>query len=233
MQRKTYRAKTTKPAVVEIPAGVITAITASSRAPGRFDLVIDAQPVARLSIQGLEKLALRVGRTVNDGLAAAIAEEATVSRAYDRAMMMLAARGRASGELRRLMVRKGEAPTVVSAVIDRLFAAGFLDDDAFARQFTRAKAAGGGASRRRIEQELIRKGIDRAAAVAAIAETFIEEHVDEVATIDRVAEKKLRTLAKVDDLTRRRRLYGFLARRGFDVDAINGAIGRLTGPASG
>ena len=69
--------------------------------------------------------------------------------------------------------------------------------------------------------------VNRSAAVAAISETFAEEHIDEGATIERVAEKKLRTLAKVDDLTRRRRLYGFLARRGFDMDAINDVVARL------
>lgn len=230
VKAKAHRARNPTPSLIEVPLGVIRAITGSPRVAGRFDILIDGNPVARLSIEGIEKLGLRVGRAVDEGLAAAIAEEATVSRAYDRAMMMLAARGRASGELRRLLVKKGESVPVVSAVIERLLATGFLDDDAFARQYTRAKAASGAASRRRIEQELLRRGIDRTAAVTAIAETFAEEHVDEAATIERVAEKKLRTLASVDDLTRRRRLYGFLARRGFDVDAINRVVARLASP---
>ena len=152
MQRKTSRARSATPAPIEVPTGTITAIVASARAAGRFDVLIDANPIARLSIQGIEKLALRVGRPVDERLAAAMSDEATISRAYDRAMMMLAARARASGELRRLLVKKGEAPAVVTEVVDRLFAAGFLDDDAFARQFIRAKAASGAASRRRIER---------------------------------------------------------------------------------
>jgi regulatory protein len=205
---------------------VITAITASARAAGRFDLLVDQQPVARLGIQGLERLKLRIGLPVDLRLAAAIAEEAMVSRAYDRAMMMLAARGRASGELKRLLVRKGEDAKVVDVVIERLTAAGFLDDDAFARQFTRSKTTGG-ISRRRIEQELSRKGVDRSVAADAVAETFVEEDVDESAAIERAAEKKLRTLGKVDEPTRRRRLYSYLARRGFDVDAINTVVARL------
>lgn len=222
MNGKTHRA----PAPIEVPTGTLTAITASPRAAGRFDVLVDQQPVARLSIQGIERLKLRVGLGVDPRLAAAIAEEATVSRAYDRAMMMLAARGRASGELKRLMVRKGEDPRVVATVVERLTAAGFLDDNAFARQFTRSKTTSG-ISRRRIEQELGRKGVDRSVAADAVAETFAEEQVDESAAIERAAEKKLRTLGRVDEPTRRRRLYSYLARRGFDVDAINGLMGRL------
>jgi regulatory protein len=188
---------------------------------------VGGEPVARLGIQGIERLKLRVGLQVDERLAAEIADEATTSRAYDRAMMMLAARGRASGELKRLLVRKGEDPRVVAGVIERLTMAGFLDDDSFARQFARSKSTTG-TSRRRIEQELGRKGVARDVAATAVEETFAEEHVDEAQAIERAAEKKLRTLSKVDDLTRRRRLYSYLARRGFDADDINGVMGRLT-----
>lgn len=229
MQRKTYRAKPARVESVAVPAGRITAITASARAAGRFDIVIDGAPVARLGIQGIEKLGLRVGLDVDELLAAKIGEEATVARAYDRAMMMLAARGRASGELRRLLVQKGEQPPVVAEVITRLTAAGFLDDASFARQFTRWKTGGAGLSRRRIVQELTRKGVDRQTASEAVAETFADEHVDETATIEAAALKKLRTLANVDDLTRRRRLFSHLARRGYDADAIGAVITRLVG----
>lgn len=230
MKRPTDRAKVREGPVpaVEVPAGRITAITASPRAAGRFDLLVDGTPAARLSIQGIQTLGLRVGLDLDERLAAAAGAEATVSRAYDRAMAMLAARGRASGELRRLLIRKGESPDVVDEVIHRLTVAGFLDDASFARQFARWKSTGAGLSRRRIEQELGRRGIDRQVAAAAIADTFAEENVDERAAIEAVAEKKLRTLTKVDVPTRRRRLYAYLARRGYDADAISETVGRLT-----
>jgi regulatory protein len=51
--------------------------------------------------------------------------------------------------------------------------------------------------------------------------------VDEAAIIERVAEKKARSLAKLDPGLRRRRLYAFLARRGFDADDIRRAVDRF------
>ena len=224
MKPKSRRA----PAPIEVPTGVITAISGSARAAGRFDLFIDQKPVARLAIQGIERLKLRVGLAVEAPLAAAIAEEATISRAYDRAMAMLAARGRASGELKRLLVRKGEDEKVVAAVISRLTEAGFLDDDAFARQFTRSKSTSG-RSRRRIALELMRKGLDRSAAATAVEETFQEEGVDERGAIEQAALKKMRTLAKLDQPTQRRRLYSYLARRGYDADDIGAVVKRFVG----
>lgn len=139
---------------------------------------------------------------------------------YERALDMLEARARASAELRRLLIKKGEPQADVDAAIERLQAAGLLDDANFARQFTRSKVLGPGLSRRRLHQELTRRGLNRELSSDAIEAVFVEEGVDESATIERVARKKLRTLSKLDVDTQRRRLYGFLARRGYDSDDI-------------
>jgi regulatory protein len=139
---------------------------------------------------------------------------------YERALDMLEARARAVTELRRLLIRKGEPPDDVDAAIERLRVTGVLDDANFARQLTRSKALGGGQSRRRIQQELAKRGVTRDVSDDAIQEVFDEEGVDEQAAIERVARKKLRTLTGADAPTRKRRLYAFLARRGYDSDAI-------------
>jgi regulatory protein len=139
---------------------------------------------------------------------------------YERALDMLEARARAVTELRRLLIKKGEPPEDVDAAIERLRTTGLLDDANFARQLTRSKALGGGHSRRRIQQELAKRGVARDVSNEAIEEVFEEEGIDEAATIERVARKKLRTLGGVDLATQKRRLFGFLARRGYNSDAI-------------
>lgn len=139
---------------------------------------------------------------------------------YERALDMLEARSRAVAELRRLLIRKGEPEAEVDAAIERLRANGLLDDANFARQLTRSKAVGAGLSRRRIQQELSKRGVARDVTDEAIEQVFDEEGVDEEASIERVARKKLRMLANADDATRKRRLYSFLARRGYDNDDI-------------
>jgi len=137
---------------------------------------------------------------------------------YERALDMLEARSRGVTELRRLLIKKGEPELDVDAEIARLKSSGILDDVNFARQLTRSKAIGAGLSRRRIGQELTKRGVSREISQQAIESVFDEEGIDEAESIDRVARKKLRMLTKVDDATRRRRLYAFLARRGYDSD---------------
>jgi regulatory protein len=119
-----------------------------------------------------------------------------------------------------LLIRKGEPAELVDVAIERLVRAGFLDDASFARQFTRSKAVGAGLSRRRVQQELARRGVARAIADVAIAEVFDEERVDESDNLERVARKKMKSLASLDATVQRRRLYSFLARRGYDSDDI-------------
>ena len=202
------------------PSSRITAIVPNPRKPGRFAVSIDGEEVATLSIEAIERLRLASDGQIDDRLRAAIDHEAAILATYDRALNMLAARARSAAELRRLLIRKGEPASQVDVAIDRLRTIGFLDDAAFARQFTRSKAVGGGLSRRRVQQELSKRGVARDVSDDAIEEVFTEEDVDEEASIERVARKKLRTLAKLEPAVQRRRLYGFLARRGYDADDI-------------
>lgn len=146
---------------------------------------------------------------------------------YERALDMLEARARGVVELRRLLLKKGEPEADVDAAIERLKTSGLLDDTNFARQLTRSKAVGAGLSRRRIGQELAKRDVSRDISDNAIEAVFEEEGIDEAESIDRVARKKLRMLTKVDDATRRRRLYAFLARRGYDSDDITQVLQTL------
>lgn len=206
------------------PTRRLTSISPSPRKPGRFDIDIDGMSTATVSIEAIERFGLATGVAIDDRTAVAIEREVAILHAYDRALNLLAARGRSSVELRRLLVRKGEPAESVDIAIERLVSVGFLDDAAFARQFARSKGVSGGLSRRRLQQELGRRGVSRETGAEAIETVFTEEGVDEEAAIERVARKKLRSLSSLDDATKRRRLYSFLARRGYDSDDI----GRVT-----
>jgi regulatory protein len=207
---------------------VITGIVPSPRKPGRFDVLVDKRLEATVSLATVERLGLAIGRPYDDRLRADVQREAAVLSTYDRALNMLALRARASRELRRQLLRKGEPADQVDAAIERLSAAGFLDDAAFARQLARSKV-GAGMSRRRIQRELGRRGVAHDVGDAAIAEVFAEEDVDEATVVEQAARKKLRSLGSVDPETRNRRLYAFLARRGYDLDDIRRAISSVGG----
>jgi len=202
---------------------MISGIVPAARPAGRFAVLVDGREHAILSLEAIDRLGLVVGRTV-DGLEDAIALESARLQSYDRALNMLAFRARSSRELAQSLVKKGEERSHVDWAIARLQEQGLLDDAAFARAFTRSKVVGGKQSRRRVEQDLARKGVSRTVAGEAIEDVFEEEAIDQRAIVEEAARKKLRSLSGLDPAVQRRRLYAFLARRGYDLDDIRAAI---------
>ncbi len=205
---------------------IVTGIVESRRKDGRYVVEVDGAAGPTVSLEIIERLVLRVGTVIDEAGQSVLQSEAAAVRAYDRALNMLAFQARSARELRRKLVQKGEEPAFADAAIARLVERGLLDDADFARQLTRSKVLGAGASKRRVQQELFRKGVERETADRAIAEVFEDEQVDEQAIVDGAARKKARSLAKLDPETRRRRLYGFLARKGYNSDAIRRAMQR-------
>jgi regulatory protein len=205
---------------------VITALTPDPRRAGRIDVAVDGTFAATVLAEVVDRLRLHVGGAY-EPMREAVEAEAALLATWDRATGLLAARARSRVELRRLLLRRGEPAGLVDRVLERLERAGYLDDADFARQFARTRALGRGMSRRRVQQELARRGVAREVADAAIADVFRDEGADEYAAVERLARKKLPGLARLDAPTRRRRLYAFLARRGFEAEDIQRVLRAL------
>lgn len=211
----------------------ITAIDPNPRREGQCEVTVEGCAFATVSLGTIDRLKLRVGLELGPEVEASIEREAAALKTYDRALNMLAFRARSARELERQLVRKGEEPGHVAVAIERLLAVGLLNDAEYARQFARAKVTGSGFSKRRIEAELFRKGVAREVVAAAIGDVLADEEVDEAGMLESVARKKLRTLGKLDPETKRRRLYAFLARRGYPSEEIRGVMGRVLGSEEG
>jgi regulatory protein len=205
---------------------VITGIVPAHRPAGRFSVLVDGREVAVLTLEAIERLRLAVGRPM-DGLEEQVEQERMRLHAYDRALNMLAFRARSSRELAQSLQRKGEERTHVDWVLERLKEQGLLDDGAFARSFARTKVVDGKQSRRRVQQDLARKGVSRSLSDEAIDTVFEEEAVDQHAIVQEAARKKLRSLGGLEPAVQRRRLYGFLARRGYELDDIRRVLSEI------
>lgn len=217
-----------EPETAPQPGGTITGIVASPRAPGRFSVMVDGKPAHTLGLAAIERLGLAIGG-MTVGREEIIAREEALLRTYDRAVLMLAARGRAARDLERQLVRKGEPPEFARLAVERLASEGFVDDESYARSFVRSKSSGAGLARFRLKQELGRQGVERGVADEAIAEVFEEEGIDEVATATALATKRARSLRGADPQSQRRRLYSFLARRGYSPSVIAAALAEAAG----
>lgn len=202
----------------------ITALVASGRREGRYDVEVDGAVAATVGVEAVARMRLAVGRRLGEREMAALLEEGGVVAACDRALNILGFRDRSAVELRRSLMKKGIEAGRAAAAVDRLRDAGLVDDARYARALARSKALNAGASRRRLEQELARRGVPRDVADEAIAEVWVEEEVDQVAAATALARKRAPSLARLDAASRRRRMYGFLARRGYSGEEIRLAM---------
>ncbi|MFN2398442.1 MAG: regulatory protein RecX [Gemmatimonadaceae bacterium] len=211
----------------------VTGIEAHSRRSGRYDVSVDGQVAATLGAESVARLGLRVGLAADDKLVAELERESAITSTLDRALNMLAFRARSVRELRRALVRKGEPEAHVDAAIERLTVMGLLNDADFARQFARSKLTGAGYGAWRIRAELSKRGVPRPVVDRAIEEVVSDIDASEPAVADRIARKKLESMADIDPAVRRRRLYAFLARRGYSPDEIKRATATLSSSAQG
>jgi len=147
--------------------------------------------------------------------------------AYNYALNLLAARPYSSSALRRKLGQKEYSAADADDAIRRLLDNGLLNDAKYAEQFARSKMLSTGASKRRLTQDLYRKGIKGDVATTAIANVIDQDEIDPAAVIERVARKKLAQLGDLEPVILRRRLFGFLARRGYDLDEIKRVVSLL------
>ncbi len=146
---------------------------------------------------------------------------------HSYALDLLAGRAYTTHQLRRKLTQKEFDPIEVDSAIERLLASGLLDDPRYAAEYAYQKLVVGGASARRVEQDLARKGIAREVAKAATSTVVDDEQFDTLESVRRVAGKKLNSMGQLDPTVKRRRLFGFLARRGYNLDDINRIIVEL------
>lgn len=96
----------------------------------------------------------------------------------------------------------------------------YVDDESYACRYVECMKER--KSRRQIEQELYQRGISREQVEKAFEQT---QEVPEEELIASWLEKKHFVLEEAD-ITEQRRMYGFLARKGFSGESIRRALGK-------
>ena len=147
-----------------------------------------------------------------------VPEDKGLKRAKNTAYRYLTIRPRSRVEVERKLQDREFPPDIVSSVIDHLIKLGYLNDEQFARQWAASRVRSRGFGRRRLEQELRSKGVSRDTIKETLGTLFEDGSEAEVAR--READKKHRTLTRFEPAVRRRRLAGFLERKGFSSEII-------------
>lgn len=198
----------------------VTQLTALGK--GRYKVYIEDRPAFVLYRGELNRLGIREGEGITEGNLREIQEEILPLRAKKRAMNLLQKREYTTAALREKL-RDGEYPEAcVEEAVAYVESYGYVDDLRYARDFIVYNLDR--KSRMRIEQDLMRKGIQKD-SVRAVFEELEEEGTrqDEASMIRTLLDKK-KYDAKNADVQEKQRMYAFLYRKGFHADAINRAL---------
>lgn len=199
-------------------SGRITALEPQAHDPKRRSVYIDGAYVLGLHEETIILARLKVGLQVDGPRLAEALRRDEAKRAWDDALTMLAATGHTQREVERRLERRYPAE-VAQQVVDRLVGGGWLNDAEYARSYIRSHSDCG---ERKLLADLVRKGVAREVALVAVQEAL--GAVDATAQAREAAAARLQRISGVDRETARRRLSGYLLRRGYGFDVISRAL---------
>ena len=197
----------------------ITSLPPQKHDPERLSVFVDGEFRMGLAAEIAHAANLRVGDGVDEARLAELERRDRTWQAREAALRLLAVRPRSAVELARRLRMKGYGPDVAEEVIGRLRELGMVDDAVFAGMLARDRVRLRPQGSRRLANELRQKGVDEETARTAIRETMEGEATDE-RDLARRAAAKWKPRPGEESPSARRRLHGFLARRGFDGDVI-------------
>lgn len=145
-------------------------------------------------------------------------------KALNYCFLLLKFRPRSENEIYKKLKKKRFVEPVIKKVIFSLKEKGFIDDNSFAREWIESgirKTLG----LIRLKDELRQKGVaDRIieANIEKIRNNYSEEEV-----VSKVVKEQLNKLTDINLEKAKRRIYGYLFRRGFTSETIIDAINKL------
>jgi len=189
-----------------------------------------------VALEALERMGLGMGDPLPSNVRHHLLDADAEAQIREAALDLLSHRARTRAELRRRLVGKGFRPARVDPCLARLEERGLLDDAAVAASFVRDRIRHRPRGRSRLVQELRAKGVPDTLATTAVDAVMEDEALEEAELAKRVAEGWLRRQGprtrQVLSAGRhgperekaRRRLYQYLARRGFAGPALSAAL---------
>ena len=194
----------------------ITSIRQTS--PGRLTIALDSGEELRSTLGVVTELRLFTGLVLDEAAAEELRLASGRALARERALELVSQRQMSRRELETKLRQKGVDPETASYCGAWLLDRGLLDEAAYAAAVVRHYAAKGcGAGK--VRAELMRRGIPRSLADAAL-----EAMPDGADKLDRLIAARLKDPGDRDEV---RKLSASLYRRGFSAGEIRSALRRV------
>jgi len=208
-----------------VRSGQITSLAPTKRDPERISVDLNgsfafALPAALVASEHLE-----VGDELDESRVTRLLADDEQVRATNAALTFLGYRARSEREVRDRLRRGRYSQGAIDRAIARLHEWRYLDDADFARRWVENRSTHRPRGRRLLQQELRQKGI----ASETVRDVIAESDLDEIAMATALARQRAPSYQGQDPLAVRRRLGGYLARRGYGFGVVRAALDAALG----
>ncbi|MDO8885428.1 RecX family transcriptional regulator [Candidatus Oleimmundimicrobium sp.] len=145
--------------------------------------------------------------------------------AINKTLNYLKYRPRSTKEVVDYLKRKSYGQKLIEKVIKYLENFGYLDDLLFARIWIESRKEGKSLSRNRLKSELLLKGVNANLIEKELNSIYPEEEEEKI--VFEVARKQLKKYERLNDDTKKRRLYNYLASKGFRPNILRRTCEKL------
>lgn len=207
----------------------ITDIRTQTKDESRVSVFVDGEFAFGCHQDVAAKHGLSSGQRLTPEMQQDIEVDEEIVRAKQKAFNYLAHKPRTEEEVRRKLRRQDLGRRVIDEVIERLYELDYLNDEQYAADYAHNRFSNKGYGPIRIERELIERGVDRHLAEQTVAEFFEEE--SELQAARAQARKRWPRVAGEQDIRKqKRKLFGYLQRRGFTPGVIYRVVDELVDP---
>ncbi len=195
----------------------ITAITAQKKNRNRVNIFLDGEYA--FSLAEIVAAWLRKDQVIDDSKIEKLLKEDSEEKAFQKALAYINFRPRSEYEVRARLEKAGFEPEVIAKTSTKLLSSGLLGDAQFSKMWLENRANLHPRSHRLMELELKRKGVEG----EQIEEAMLNLPDDSELAVE-AARKYARRLEHLESVEFRKKMLGFLARKGFSYAVIQEVI---------
>lgn len=153
----------------------------------------------------------------------ALKEQIKQGMVYAMRLLMIAKRS--EHDICTRLKDKGYAPDAIDSILSQLKQMRYVDDSQLAKNYVVYAAPGKQLGRRRLSLDLRKKGVSKEIVSGALESLSVSE---EKKIAREAALNRYRKLSGMDEQVKKKRIYDFLIRRGFDYGVCRSIVERLT-----
>ena len=221
----------------------ITSIQAVPELPSHQHLFLNDTPFVVIHTSLVEKFGLRIGLEIEAEIIEKLIAADEVMRAKNHALRLLreekdpltadASEGLrpigkpkiyTKNEMEQRLAREGFSTKAIETAIEELIHSGHIRDRKYAENWIVRRQKSNPRGKTLLKKELVNKGIDRETAEQVVAKVETE---DETKVALQIAQKRMKQYKRLPIHVAKRRLHGFLARRGFGSETVRHVLEQI------